>query len=55
MDDEAIEIRTWFVSYSKRLRMEYGQAMALVGFDPNLIVAVQQSVAASMIEWLRQS
>lgn len=50
MGDELID---FFKGYSKRLRMEYGQAMNLEGFAPDIIVSVQERVARSMIDWLQ--
>lgn len=50
MADELVD---FFVRYSKRLRMEYGQAMALEGFAPDVIVSVQERVARSTIDWLQ--
>lgn len=52
---EAVELRSWFMMYSKALRMEYGQAMGLAGFDPDVIVSIQQHVAANMIDWLQRN
>jgi hypothetical protein len=43
------------MAYSRAIRMEYGQAMSLAGFDPDIIVAVQQHVAATMIVWLENN
>lgn len=54
-NDEAVEVQSWFMAYSKALRMEYGQAMGLAGFDPDVIVSVQQQVAANMIDWLKRN
>jgi hypothetical protein len=51
-NDEAVDINKWFIAYSRALRMEYGQAMSLAGFDPDVIVDVQQQVANNMIVWL---
>lgn len=51
---EADEVKAWFNAYSRTLRMEYGQAMALEGFDPNIIMNVQQRVAGSMVVWLER-
>lgn len=50
--DEATDIKNWFSAYSKQLRMEYGMAMSLAGFDPDIIVQVQQHVAGNMVAWL---
>lgn len=54
-NDEAVEIKNWFMAYSAALRMEYGQVMGLAGFDPDVIVSVQQQVAANMIDWLQRN
>jgi hypothetical protein len=54
-NDEADDIKGWFMAYSRAIRMEYGQAMSLAGFDPDIIVAVQQHVAATMIVWLENN
>lgn len=50
--DAVEELKAWFRAYNNRLRMEYGQAMNLAGFEPNVIVQVQQEVARNMIAWL---
>jgi hypothetical protein len=49
---EADDVRSFMREYTNRLRMEYGQAMAIAGFEPALIIQVQQDVARNMIEWL---
>lgn len=49
---EADEIKAWFMQYNNKVRMEYAQAMSLVGFDPDIIVTVQQEVARNMVGWL---
>lgn len=49
---EADKLASWFATFRNKLRMEYGQAMALEGFDPDVIANVQQRVATEMLEWL---
>lgn len=49
---EADRLSNWFATFRNKLRMEYGQAMALEGFDPDVIANVQQRVATEMLEWL---
>jgi hypothetical protein len=52
---EADDLKGWFLAYSRTLRMEYGQAMSLEGFAPDIIANVQQRVAVEMIDWLEKS
>lgn len=35
--DEADQLKNWFFAYNKKVRMEYGQAMNLLGFEPDII------------------
>jgi hypothetical protein len=49
---DADAIKVWFMQYNNKVRMEYAQAMNLAGFEPDIIVAVQQEVAQNMVDWL---
>lgn len=49
---EADDLTNWFNAFRNRLRMEYGQAMSLEGFAPDIIASVQQRAAAGMLDWL---
>lgn len=50
-----IDFLDLIVAYSKTMRMEYGMAMALAGFDEDIIIEVQQHVATNMIDWLNRN
>jgi hypothetical protein len=43
--------KDWVKTLVRRMRMEYGSAMAMQGLDPDLIIAVQQDVARNLVEW----
>jgi len=45
-------LKSWFMAYNNKVRMEYAQAMSLAGFNPDIIVEVQQEVARHMVDWL---
>ena len=47
--DAAEELKVWFRWYNQTLRMEYGNAMNLYGFSPEVVMAVQQEVARNML------
>jgi hypothetical protein len=49
---DADVIKAWFMAYNNKVRMEYAQAMSLAGFNPDIIVEVQQEVARNMVDWL---
>lgn len=49
---EAQEIKTYIKDLIRRMRMEFGSAMAMEGMDPDLIIRCQQRVAEGMVEWL---
>lgn len=52
--DEAEATKDFIKLLLRRTRMEYGMAMALEGFEPDVIIQVQRRVAEELSDWLAQ-
>lgn len=52
---EADELRAFVRGLINNIRMNYGNAMALVGIDHNLIYEIHREANQGMVDWLENS